>query len=263
MIILRQRLFSNKENKAKNRDWKLRERIRKSGIVDEINQERENQVRELIKGQTPKAGFLGFGKQDVPHATKLTEEEIFQQAKAGRRALQDKIKFDKGLIDFYGVEENANPELFKKVNKNSAGRSLEQVGYHDFGLDTRINNKGSLVKDYIDKEGNKTTSKRARELGITNHGQAQYHMSGAEYHAKKKAEKEAAANVKKVAEGTENVVKNVTGAKSSIPSPKPKEGAELLKKNWKRGGKIALATGGAIAAGVGAKELYDKKKAKK
>ena len=36
-----------------------------------------------------------------------------------------------------------------------------------------------------------------------------------------------------------------------------------LKENFKKGGKIALATGGAIAAGVGAKKLYDKKKTKK
>ena len=36
-----------------------------------------------------------------------------------------------------------------------------------------------------------------------------------------------------------------------------------LGKNLKKGGKIALATGGVIAAGIGAKKLYDKKKAKK
>ena len=35
---------------------------------------------------------------------------------------------------------------------------------------------------------------------------------------------------------------------------------EKLKQNFKKGGKIALATGGVIAAGVGAKKLYDKKK---
>ena len=38
-----------------------------------------------------------------------------------------------------------------------------------------------------------------------------------------------------------------------------KEAGKMLKK----GGKIALATGGAIAAGIGAKKLADKKKAKK
>ena len=42
-----------------------------------------------------------------------------------------------------------------------------------------------------------------------------------------------------------------------------KEAGEQLKKNLKKGGKIALATGGAVAAGIGAKKLYDKKKAKK
>lgn len=36
-----------------------------------------------------------------------------------------------------------------------------------------------------------------------------------------------------------------------------------LGKNLKKGGKIALATGGVVAAGIGAKKLADKKKAKK
>ena len=38
-----------------------------------------------------------------------------------------------------------------------------------------------------------------------------------------------------------------------------KEAGKMLKK----GGKIALATGGVVAAGIGAKKLADKKKAKK
>jgi Cft2 family RNA processing exonuclease len=42
-----------------------------------------------------------------------------------------------------------------------------------------------------------------------------------------------------------------------------KEAGEQLKKNLKKGGKIALATGGVVAAGIGAKKLVDKKKAKK
>lgn len=36
-----------------------------------------------------------------------------------------------------------------------------------------------------------------------------------------------------------------------------------LKENLKKGGKIALATGGVVAAGIGAKKLADKKKAEK
>lgn len=39
--------------------------------------------------------------------------------------------------------------------------------------------------------------------------------------------------------------------------------SEKSRKALKKGGKIALATGGAIAAGIGAKKLIDKKKAKK
>lgn len=42
-----------------------------------------------------------------------------------------------------------------------------------------------------------------------------------------------------------------------------KKAEEQLKKNLKKGGKIALATGGVVAAGIGAKKLADKKKAKK
>lgn len=42
-----------------------------------------------------------------------------------------------------------------------------------------------------------------------------------------------------------------------------KEAGEQLKKDLKKGGKIALATGGVVAAGIGAKKLVDKKKAKK
>jgi len=38
---------------------------------------------------------------------------------------------------------------------------------------------------------------------------------------------------------------------------------EQLKKNLKKGGKAALITGGVVAAGIGAKKLADKKKAKK
>lgn len=42
-----------------------------------------------------------------------------------------------------------------------------------------------------------------------------------------------------------------------------KEAGEQLKKNLNKGGKIALATGGVVAAGIGAKKLADNKKAKK
>ena len=42
-----------------------------------------------------------------------------------------------------------------------------------------------------------------------------------------------------------------------------KEAEKQLKKKLKKGGKIALATGGVVAAGIGAKKLVDKKKAKK
>ena len=41
-----------------------------------------------------------------------------------------------------------------------------------------------------------------------------------------------------------------------------KKAEEQLKQNLKKGGKIALAAGGTVAAGIGAKKLYDKKKKK-
>ena len=251
MII--QRLFSNRKNKEMVRDWKLRERIKKSGVIDEINQERENKVKELTGGKS--------------HATKLTEDDVFQKAKEGRKALQDKIKFDKGLTSSYGRSENADPELFKKVNKNSAGRSLKQVSVSNWDINTRINNKGSLIgeEDY-DINGNKTSSGRAREIGLNSHGKQTPHMSGAEYHANRGAKKKAAGEVYRQFDNQKNNFKYQTGdkQKGSLITLKDKlKISDKEAKILKRAGKGTLIAGGVVAAGIGAKKLANKKKAKK
>ena len=226
MIILRQREFANKKNKEMVRDWKLRQRIRGSGIVDKINEDRERKVRELTGGQ------------EGVHATKLTEEEIFNRAKGGRRAYQDKIKFDKGVSNSASVFVGEDPELFKRVNKDTAARGANQVQNVNDNINSMITNEGA--DNFIGNR--KSSAYRRREIGLPlSYRSEKYHMSGAEYHAKRAAEKKAAEEAaKKAAEEA------------------AKEGNKVLgwvKKN--PGTTTAVGVLGTAGLAYGGKKLYD------
>lgn len=247
MIILRQREFANKKNKEMVRDWKLRQRIRGSGIVDKINEEREAQVRKLTGGQ------------EGVHATKLTEEEIFNQAKGGRRAYQDKIKFDKGVSNSASVFVGEDPELFKRVNKDTAARGTNQVQNVNHNINSMITNKGA--DNFIGNR--KSSAYRRREIGLPlSYRSEKYHMSSAEYHAKRAAEKKAAEEAAKKA--AEEAAK-ATPKPTPTPTPKPtttskvaaKEGNKVLGWVKKNPGTTAVGVLGTAGLAYGGKKLYD------
>lgn len=236
MYILRQKAFANKKNKEMVRDWKLRQRIRNSGIVDEINEAREAKVRELTKGQK---GFLGFGR---PHATKVTEEEIFNRAKGGRRAYQRRKKFEAGGSDNFSVYVGEDPKLFEKVNKDHAARGTKQVKEVKHNINSSITNGGD---SFI---GNRKSSARRRQELHLDFGGQKYHMSGAEYHAKKAAEKRAAEEAAKAT------------PKPTLPKPTTiaaKEGNKILGWVKKNPGKTAAAALGTAGLAYAGKKAYD------
>ena len=110
-------------------------------------------------------------------------------------------------------------------------------------LDKNINNDPLLTKPFKDRVESYKLDKQVKKIK--------------EERAKRKEEKEAKEAAKKASK--ESIAKHE--AKAAELRAK-KEAAEKLKGNLKKGGIGALAIGGAVAAGYGAKKLYDKKKSK-
>ena len=149
------------------------------------------------------------------------------------------LKVDKGTKK---TAKKRGKDLDKLQEAAFKKNPAEESGQIKSGKNSyRLFQKGDKLADKMTEEGMKkykeNLSERAKPL------------KEAKEAAKKKAEDSRASIAKHEAKVAELRAK--------------KEAGEQLKKNLKKGGKIALATGGVVAAGIGAKKLADKKKAKK
>jgi len=149
------------------------------------------------------------------------------------------LKVDKGTKK---TAKKRGKDLDKLQKTAFKKNPVEESGQIKSGKNSyRLFQKGDKLADKMTEEGMKkykeNLSERAKPL------------KEAKEAAKKKAEDSKVSIAKHEAKAAELRAK--------------KDAGEQLKKNLKKGGKIALATGGVVAAGIGAKKLADKKKAKK
>jgi len=195
MIILRQKEFNSKAQKARRAEWD--KKVAKDIWGGQLDEKRAKQVgRDTQRLNTVN---LDKGKARVNYEN----SKIQDLTKRGNNEILNAIDGEKKL----------NSSAFNKI----VDRSNE--------LDSRIISK-TVEKDLPVEEKLKK---------LTRSSKLQIKLTGRQDNLKNLKDKaiEKAKNDKK------------------------------LKENLKKGGKIALATGGAIAVGYGAKKLIDKKKAKK
>ena len=170
-----------------------------------------------------------LGIKDNPRYKK-TEKEAIEAAKKRNARYENKFNGHDPLKDGASKSERKLAMIFGNHPDRPNTNLYRKEGWEDF-------NKG-LRDAPVAAERKKKLAEKADE----------YEKKEAERKAKKDAESKASI-AKHEAKAADLRAKNEAG--------------EQLKKNLKKGGKIALATGGAIAAGIGAKKLIDKKKAKK
>ena len=145
------------------------------------------------------------------------------------------LKVDKGTKK---TAEKRGKDLDKLQEAAFKKNPAKESGQIKSGKDSyRLFQKGDKLADKMTEEGMKKYKENLSERAKL--------LKEAKEVAKKKAEESRASIAKHEAKAAELRAK--------------KEAGEQLKKNLKKGGKIALATGGVVAAGMGAKKLYDKK----
>ena len=218
-----QRLFSSKEQKARRAKWETENQSRPS--QEDIDRQLKDPRSKMEKELDRELGI-----KDNPRYKK-TEKEAIEAAKKRNTRFENKM----------------NGEYDPLVDKGSkADRRLRMVfGNHPDRPNTELYKKEALQDHWKGVSDRFDAAEKKKKL-----------VEKVDEYEKKEAERKA----KKAAESKASIAKHE--AKAAELRAK-KEAGEQLKKNLKKGGKIALATGGVVAAGVGAKKLYDKKKAKK
>jgi len=250
MII--QRLFSSKEQKARRAKWEIENGV-KPGTEEYIRNSAKG-----IKKKTEKAGINLSEKDAINAAKKRLSRGDGGEFKAamneGRwrtmdalHGTNDNIKrngvdsmgitFDKLNFKRHIKESKPSTDLFKKEAEEDYNKRIKP------GLDRKEKNR--QIAELGNKKGKEAAAKRDSQIKQENSKlRNEFRNRVKEYKEEK---------TKKAAESKASIAKHE--AKAAELRAK-KEAGKMLKK----GGKIALATGGAIAAGVGAKKLYDKKK---
>jgi hypothetical protein len=215
---------------------------------------------------------------------------IIQRLFSSKEQKARRAKFD---LSQHKIASKENAEESKKLLE-----TLHKSGKHD--IDSAITAVDKHFKRYRVKEGVGGNEANKSDLNLRKSKLSSKKILGKEYNSfgftalgakpntdifKKEAEEDfnkglrdapgASEKKKKLAEKVDKYEKKeaekAAKSKASIAKHEAKaaelrakkEAGEQLKKNLKKGGKIALATGGVVAAGIGAKKLADKKKAKK
>ena len=185
-------------------------------------------------------------KWETENQSMPSQKDIDSQLKDPRSKMEKELDRELGIKD--------NPR-YNKTQKEA----IEAAKKKNFRFDRRFENE---VADKL--ETNPALRQKFRkEAAERRRGQKQILKEMADLEkkwvaedAEREAEREAERKAEKAAKSKASIAKHE--AKAAELRAK-KEAGKMLKK----GGKIALATGGVVAAGVGAKKLYDKKKNKK
>lgn len=151
-------------------------------------------------------------------------------------------KKDKGIKKTAEKTGKSYESLFKKAQEKT-----------DLGEAARIkNNRGENRLDSNTIHRDKLADKQTKASFKFYKDKQKEEISKIKAAKKKEAERKA----EKAAKSKASIAKHEAKA-AELRAKKE------LGKNLKKGGKIALATGGVVAAGIGAKKLVDKKKSKK
>ena len=125
--------------------------------------------------------------------------------------------------------------------------------------------------DYFNRSGQKkkvedVTMKEMKKLGrqvLKSSSPESSYVSGIDLNKDKLAEKATDSGKLEYLNERKKKAKEMADRNKEIKKLEENMKKTLRKGNLKKGGKAALITGGAVAAGIGAKKLADKKKAKK
>lgn len=247
MIVLRLKEFGEvkRANKAKKNEWRLRQRIRDSRVIDEENYRLQRMADEL---NSKKKWYQGKFKPEP-----VTEDEVLIKVKDGQRAVQEKMHFQdrvrkKKNAFRHGETIPGSEDLFMKTKR------FKDLGEHvdPSKIEYITNDVHGVVNSNMN--GSKY---RARKLGL--HSSETEHISGAEAQ-------------RRILERKKRAKSPINQIKSKITQTQEKATEAIKDQTKKRGFKLsrnqkigaaALGTAALVGAGTYAYKKHKKSKENK
>ena len=241
MIIIRQKEFANRDYEGLSEMQKDVLRKKRSDYAKALR----NKIHEIDKNTSDiRQSWDSVNSKGHVTGGGVKSHYEFKTAQGNSRAdfLKNyKNNARRALLDSSQSAKEVMKEDVKNLpidnSSNARFKHLERE------IDKKLHNDPLLTKPFKDRVESYKIDKQFKKIQ--------------EERAKRKEEKAAKEAAKKASK--ESIAKHE--AKAAELRAK-KEAAEKLKGNLKKGGIGALAIGGTVAAGYGAKKLYDKKKSK-
>jgi len=231
MII--QRLFSSKEQKARKEKYEV---LKGQDLVDQRNR--------------------GFHKTADEVLNQADREKLPENHPKVRQASE--LKARAIINDQLSQEVKKDPKIGTNFTNGREGILNQHKVFNK-----RLARSGMNLEEFIRSGGiikrNEQNKKRPR--GVKKARGEKTQTTPRSYNSRfKSLNKESQNKLVEKIETRRKVKASIAKHEAKVAELRAKkEAGKMLKK----GGKIALATGGAVAAGIGAKKLYDKKKKKK